>query len=378
MLTAIINAAVYTGAEIVRGKSLLIRDGRIESFTEPGSVPETARRIDCKGNSIAPGLIDLQIAGGGGYLFSDDPTPEALEAIAGAIVRDGTTGFLIVIPTNSFEVIRKTIRIIRDNPHTAILGLHLEGPYINPARSGAHDKALIRKPDKDEITGLLKEAGGIIKMVTVAPELCDAGFIQVIKDHGAVVAAGHSNATFPEASSGFDRGVGAVTHLFNAMSPLHHRDPGLPGAAFLDSRACASIIADGIHVDYSTLRIAKRIMKERLYLVSDAVEENAGGSYRHVRQDDRFTLPDGTLSGSLLSMLAAVRNCVENAGISVDEALRMASTYPARLINAGDRGQIAPGFRADIIEFDSDFQLKRVYTKGYLALENEADKINRL
>jgi N-acetylglucosamine-6-phosphate deacetylase len=170
--------------------------------------------------------------------------------------------------------------------------------------------------------------------------------------------------------AGFDAGIATTTHLFNAMSPLHHRDPGLPGAAFLSGTACASIIADGIHVDYHMVAIAKEIMKERLFLVSDAVEINDRGAYRHVRQNDRFTLPDGTLSGAKLTMLDAVRNCISHAGIDKFEALRMATLYPARLIGESRRGVIAPGARADLIILDDGMRLKGVCFNGITELNN--------
>jgi N-acetylglucosamine-6-phosphate deacetylase len=184
------------------------------------------------------------------------------------------------------------------------------------------------------------------------------------------VAAGHSNATFREATDGFAWGIATATHLFNAMSPLHHRDPGLPGAVFSSDKACASIIADGIHVDFTVLTMAKKIMKERLFLISDAVEENDHGAYQHVRQHDRYTLPDGTLSGSRLTMHTAVKNCVTHAGISSEEALRMASFYPAQLIKATDRGVIAPGARADLIVMNNDLELKGIFFNEKMTITN--------
>jgi len=364
MLTALTNATVFTGTEEITGKAVLVENNRIKALIDSGSIPLGAETIDCNNNFIAPGFIDLQIAGGGGYLFSDSPSAEALSAITDSLVKSGTTGFLIVIPTNSFDVYRQVIKIIRANPHPAVLGLHLEGPYINPARRGAHNSDYIKNPDKAEISDLLEEAGGVIKMITLAPEVCDQEFVGLLKDRGIVVAAGHSNATFREAVEGFKWGIQSTTHLFNAMSPFHHRDPGLPGATFETENVYASIIADGIHVDYNALSVAKKIMNERLYLVSDAVEENLDGTYSHVRQKDRFTLPDGTLSGSQLSMLKAVKNCVENVDIPLNEAIRMASTYPARLIKASDKGEIASGKKADIIVFNKDFEVVRVMVEG--------------
>jgi N-acetylglucosamine-6-phosphate deacetylase len=207
-------------------------------------------------------------------------------------------------------------------------------------------------------------------MMTVAPEVCTPEIVNILRDHGVTVAAGHSNATFREATDGFIQGIKTATHLFNAMSPLHHRDPGLPGAVFNSDKACASIIADGIHVDFTVLTMAKKIMKERLFLISDAVEENDHGAYQHVRQHDRYTLPDGTLSGSKLTMHAAVKNCVTHAGISPEEALRMASLYPAQLIKATDRGVISPGARADLIMMDGDLELKGIFYNEKMTLTN--------
>src|SRR5690606_25972116 len=159
---------------------------------------------------------------------------------------------------------------------------------------------LIRRPERKEIAEMLRRAEGVVKMMTIAPELFDSESLEVLLEHGVLLSAGHSNATYEEAMAGFDRGIRAVTHLFNAMSPFHHRETGLPGATFFHNAACASIIADGIHVDYKALAISKKLLGERLFLITDAVAETTTGVYRHVRNDDHFTLPDGTLSGSAL------------------------------------------------------------------------------
>jgi N-acetylglucosamine-6-phosphate deacetylase len=364
MLTAFTNATLYTGREIITGRALLIDNETVSAITDPELIPPGARIIDCAGKNIAPGLTDLQIAGGGGYLFSDSPSAEALTAITESIIKSGTTGFLIAMPTNSPDVYSNAIRVIKENPHPAVLGLHLEGPYISTARCGAHMKSYIRQPDVKEVEALLIEAGGTVKMMTLAPEECSSDVIRRLTDNGVTVAAGHSNATYEEAMTGFRNGIRTVTHLFNAMSPMLHRNPGLPGAVFMDDHACASIIADGIHVHYDMIAISKKIMKERLFLVSDAVEETLKGPYPHVRKKDRFTLPDGTLSGSSLSLLQAVANCVKHAGIGIDEALRMASTYPAMLIGDAKKGLIAPGYRADLTIFDKNFTVSAVIMSG--------------
>jgi N-acetylglucosamine-6-phosphate deacetylase len=364
MLKALINTTIYTGREKLTGKAVLINGTRIESIIEQERVPAAAFRIDCKNYFLAPGLIDLQIAGAGGYLFSSHPYAEALDSIKNAILKTGTTGFLIAIPTNTPDVYREVINTVRENPSPALLGLHVEGPFISPLRRGAHLKNYIRVPSEEDVRSFLKDSEDVVKMFTIAPEVCNQYVYEVALDKGIVLAAGHSNATFSEAVTGFNRGITTTTHLFNAMSQLHHRDPGLPGAVFQSDHAHASIIADGIHVDYNIISIAKKLMKERLFLISDAVEENLNGAYLHVRQEDRFTLPDGTLSGSLLTMMKAVRNSVREAGIPADEALRMASTYPARVINLMDRGEILPGYKADIVIFDGDFEIKMVFSNG--------------
>jgi N-acetylglucosamine-6-phosphate deacetylase len=364
MHTLLYNATFFTGRELVSDSSLLTHDGIIDGFASRHAIPEDAQLIDCRGLIVAAGLIDLQIAGSGGYLFSATPDAKALQAITRAITGTGTAGFLIAMPTNTMDVYREAFRTIRENSPPAVLGLHLEGPYISQARRGAHARKLIRKPSLEDLSSLLEEGGDVIRMMTVAPEVCSPEIISLIRDHGITVSAGHSNASFREASDGFRNGIESTTHLFNAMSPMHHRDPGLPGAAFNSDRACASIIADGIHVDYSMLAVAKKVMNERLFLVSDAVEENDRGEYRHVRQQDRFTLPDGTLSGSSLTLIGAVRNCVRHAGIDKYEALRMASFYPAQLIRASDRGVITPGARADLIVLNDDLDLEGIFTEG--------------
>jgi N-acetylglucosamine-6-phosphate deacetylase len=366
MLTAFAFGTIYTGDEKITGKAVIVNKNKIEALVDNDFIPGGAKVIDCKNNYITPGLIDLQIAGAGGYLFSSNPSAEALKVITLSILKTGTTSFLIVIPTNSYEVYYEAINTIKANPHPAVLGLHFEGPYISMAKRGAHMVDFIRRPQRKEIESLLSEAAGVVKMITLAPEICDYETVQLMNKHGVVVCAGHSNATFKQAVEGFNWGIKSTTHLFNAMSQFHHRDPGLPGASFMTENIFASIIADGIHVDYNSVSIAKKLLRERLYLVSDAVEENAQGAYLHVRQKDRFTLPDGTLSGSAITLLHAVQNCWNYSGIQLDEALRMAATYPAKLLNLPDRGRISPGLNADLIVFDDKFEIKRVCSNGVL------------
>ena len=364
MITAFVNGTIYTSKEKITGKSLVVEDDKIKTITEDGMIPENAKKIDCKNGIIAPGLIDLQIYGAGGYLFSNAPSALALQAMTDALLKVGTIGFYVTLATNSIEIFYEAIKVIKENPHPAVLGLHFEGPYLNPVKRGAHILKYIKRPEKKEVEGLLKAADGVLKIMTLAPEMCDPEIIKLLKDNGVVISAGHSNATFAEAVAGYENGITTTTHLFNAMSPIHHRDTGLPGAVYLSKDVYASIIADGIHVDFNALKISKKIMQERLFLITDAVEENKEGAYVHVKKEDRFTLPDGTLSGSKLTLLKAVRNCVEHAEIPVDEALRMASTYPAQVMSLSDRGKIEPGFKANLTIFSEDYQPEYTVLNG--------------
>lgn len=364
MLTAFFNAPIFTGKEKISGKALITRNDIIDGLVAIDAIPENANRIDCSNCFIAPGLIDLQIYGAGKYLFSNKPTVTALRSMVDSLLDSGTTSFFPTLATNSMEVFREAINVVKEISHPAVMGLHFEGPYINPLKRGAHILEYIKEPEKKEVEELLKEAEGVLKMMTVAPEVCTPEIIRLLKDNGVAVSAGHSNATFNEAMDGFKNGITATTHLFNAMSPFHHRETGLPGATFCSKDIFASIIADGVHVDFNTLMISKKIMNEKLFLITDAVAEANDGNYIHVKKEDRFTLPDGTLSGSCLTLLRAVQNCVEKAGIALDEALRMASTYPAQLINNYRIGRIEPGYKANLLVFTKDFKVKHVVTEG--------------
>jgi N-acetylglucosamine-6-phosphate deacetylase len=362
MLTALTQAVIFTGKEEIKGKALLLDNGIVKGWTEEENIPSDFHIIQQSGRYIAPGLLDLQIYGGGGQLFSDDPSSAALKNIADALVKTGITGFLPTLATNEMSVFEKAVDTVRHNPHPAVPGLHLEGPYINPVKRGAHILSCIKRPELDEVKALLERAQGAIKMMTIAPEMCSPEVIALLLANGVILSAGHSNATFSEAAEGFKRGIQTATHLFNAMSPFHHRDTGLPGAVY-QSQAFASIIPDGIHVDYQALSISKKVMGERLFLITDAVEPSTG-AYTHVFKGDRYTLPDGTLSGSAIRLLQGVENCVKYAGISLAEALRMASTYPARVIGHPERGLITPDQPAYLTIFDGQFQSCGVYIKG--------------
>lgn len=318
-------------------------------------------------NLIVPGFIDLQIYGAGGRLFSAEPTVESLTIMEDDLLKKGTTGFLACMATNTPDVFNNCIKAAKEHFSSArnFLGLHLEGPFLNPKRLGAHVPEFVRKAALEEIKELLDFGDGVIKMMTIAPECQDDEVIQYLLDNGVVVSLGHSNATFEEATKAYNQGIQTTTHLFNAMSPIHHREPGIPAAVFNHDKAMSSIIVDGQHVDFEVVKFAKKLIKERLFLITDAVTACSSGPYQHVEQGDKFVMPDGTLSGSSLTMLQAVKNCVSYCGIELSEALNMATMYPAKLIGKEVLlGKIDIDFEANMILLDRDLRITKVIFKG--------------
>jgi N-acetylglucosamine-6-phosphate deacetylase len=365
---ALINASIFTGEERLENKALLISDGKIHSIVEPEKIPVGFKITDLKGFMIAPGLIDLQIYGSGGKLFGALPDEEGLEQMENDLISQGTTGFFATAATNSDEVVLKAIdaaKAYRKRATGNFLGLHLEGPYLNAKRKGAHPENYIKKGTLSEIKNWVERAEGELKMMTIAPELQDQDLIDFLHSNNIIISAGHSDATYEEALSFLNNPVQAATHLYNAMPPIHHRAAGLVPAIF-KVKPYTSIVADGVHVSFPMIELAKRELGDRLFLITDAVTESNEGVYQHEFKGDRYSMPDGTLSGSCLTMLKAVENCVLKVGISLEEALRMASTYPARLIGDKNRGVIKPGGRADIVVFNKDFKHHSTYFSGKL------------
>lgn len=359
MLKAYIHAAaVFTGDHMIEGKAVLVQDGIIVDVVGADAVPADAMMIDVAGRILAPAFIDLQVYGAGGQLFSVEPTITALRSLADHNAAHGTAQCLVTIATQPMHTIRASIAALkayRKQGGTGIMGMHLEGPFINATKAGAHVKEWIHRPALAEVEALLQEADGVISMVTLAPEEVDEAIIRCFNDHGVIVAAGHSAATFDQAMQAFDHGVSTITHLYNAMSPLHHREPGLVGAAFQHHAVTASIIPDGIHVHHEAVRIAKQLMGDRLFFITDAVTATQQGPYQHQLNDDHYAMPDGTLSGSALTMLQAVSNGVHHCHMQLEEALRMASTYPYQVMRMQDRhGRIQKGHQASMVAISPD------------------------
>jgi N-acetylglucosamine-6-phosphate deacetylase len=277
-------------------------------------------------------------------------------------VSGGAKYFLPTVATNTNEIFYHCIDAVRDywdEGGKGVIGLHVEGPWLHKAKRGAHIQSLIQSPTIEEVKSLLEYGKGVIRMITLAPEVCSVEITNQVRSYGVIVSAGHSNATYEEGLDAFDSGIAAATHLFNAMSPLQHREPGLVGAILNHSSVMSSIIPDGYHVDFAALTIAKKIMGERLFIITDAVTETNEGYYPHQLDGDKY-VANGILSGSALTMMLGVKNCVEKAGIALDEALRMASLYPAKVLGLDNEfGKIEKGFKAEVVRVNHSLEVAR-------------------
>ncbi|MGY0039721.1 N-acetylglucosamine-6-phosphate deacetylase [Pedobacter sp. NJ-S-72] len=251
-------------------------------------------------------------------------------------------------------------------PHArAFLGLHLEGPYLNPERLGAHPLEYVHKATLEEVKWLLEGSEGVVKMMTIAHELQDEEVINYLLDQGVVLSLGHSNANFEQANHAFSSGFTTTTHLYNAMPSIHHRNPNLPAAVFNHPVAMASIIADGAHVDLEIVKMTYKLMPERLFLITDAVTACTIGPYKHQLEGTRYVTPEGTISGSNITLLDAVNNCVKYCDVPLPAALNMASAHPARVLKIDTQyGQIAVGKAADLLLITDQLTLQNVFVAG--------------
>lgn len=365
MITALHNLRIVSDGQITEGKAVLIDGKLIKDVINESAMPSDAKRIDLNGNYVAPGFLDLQLYGSGGRLLSIDTDEATLLQMEDDLLAQGTTGFFPTISTNTDEVIEQTITVCRDYREKSrgnFLGLHLEGPFLNPIRRGAHNANYIKKATLDLVEKWIEMADGIITMMTIAPELQDQEVIDYLNDHGVILSSGHSNATYAEGKSFLNNPIPAVTHIYNAMPQMHHRDPGYIPAIF-EEKPYTSIVPDGIHVDFVMARLAKRELGDKLFFITDSVTETHHGPYQHRFTGDRYTLPDGTLSGSCLTMLKCVENGVNHFGIGLAESVNMASLYPAQLAKL-NKGKIAVGFDADLTVFNDSFTLAGTFMAG--------------
>lgn len=384
-MDALCNATIHTGDAVHTGLAVLVDAGRIVGLIPNAAVPAGVLRLDLGGGVLAPGFIDLQVNGGGGVLFNDSPDVPTIRRIGAAHRRFGTTGFLPTLITDSRDKRQAAMTAVRTalaDGVPGVLGIHLEGPHINPARRGVHESRWIGPPDAADLA-LMTSLGTGRTLVTLAPETVAPAVIRTLVSHGVRVAAGHSAASYAETGAALAEGITGFTHLFNAMPPLAGREPGIVGAALDDAASWCGVIADGHHVRDAMLRLAWRAKApRRLFLVTDAMSvvgaENGDGNGNGngfmllgesiTVAEGRCLTADGRLAGSALDMAAAVRHCVRRLGIPLAEALRMASTYPAEFLGVADRhGRIAPGYAADLVHLDDDLRVRATWIGGEAA-----------
>jgi N-acetylglucosamine-6-phosphate deacetylase len=375
MLLAFKNGKILTDAGIEDGRTLLVRDGRIEAIVGAREVVGADRVIDLDGHLLVPGFIDTQVNGGGGVLFNGDPSVASIVAIGRAHRRFGTTGFLPTLISDDLAIVARAIEAVREaiaRGVPGVLGIHIEGPFLSNERRGVHDPSKLRTLDGDAVE-LLSTATGGVTMVTLAPERTTPAIIRALDDAGVIVSAGHTNATYDELQPALAAGVRGFTHLFNAMSPLTSREPGAVGAALAHAESWVGLIVDGHHVHPETLKIALRAKRrDRFMLVTDAMP-SVGADVKEFRiqgrlitvESDKVVDDEGRLAGAHLDMASAVRNSVNLLGVSLPEAVRMASAHPAEFLKVdGAEGRIAPGQRANLTLVDETFTVRKTWIDG--------------
>jgi len=376
MTGALINARILTPAGLLSGHAVLFEHGRILAVTaddDPRLAQADTR--DLGGALLLPGFIDSQVNGGGSVLFNDFPTVEGIRRIGAAHRRFGTTGFLPTLISDDLSVVAAGIQAVKAAIAAGVpgvLGIHIEGPFLNQQKKGVHNPAALRVPDTSVVQQLTSLGTGVT-LVTLAPEVTTPALLRELRRGGAILSAGHTNATFADIGVALDAGVTGFTHLFNAMSPLGSREPGVVGAALNDPDSWCGIIVDGRHVDPVVLRIALRAKRhDRFMLVTDAMPSVGTTETSFLLQGRRISVRDGycvdesgTLAGTALTMADAIRNAVRLLGLTLHEAVRMASEYPAAFLGlSGELGSIKPGYRASFVAADDDLNVLATWIDG--------------
>ena len=376
MRTALLPSRILLESGFVNGCAVLVEnDCIVDVVARDDAQVAAAVRINLDGQTLVPGFIDTQVNGGGDVLFNDVPTVETIARIGAAHARFGTTGFLPTLISDDLSVMRAAIAATDaaiEKRVPGVLGIHLEGPFLAPERKGIHDASKFLVPD----TGALDSAAGLRRgrtLVTLAPERVTPAAIRNLVARGVIVAAGHSAATYEQTRAALDAGMRGFTHLYNAMSPLTGREPGMVGAALEDRVSWCGLIVDGFHAHAASFRVALAAKpRGKLFLVTDAMPPVGGeredfqlGDRTMYCRDGRCADENGTLAGSALDMASAVRNSVEKLGVSLEEAVRMASTYPAEFLGlATTHGRIAAGFAADFVLLDEQTQVRSTWIAG--------------
>ncbi|MFI2811672.1 N-acetylglucosamine-6-phosphate deacetylase [Microbulbifer sp. JSM ZJ756] len=369
MSQVLVAEQLFDGEQLHRDVALQVDgEGRISSVGGPA--PEGAQRLR---GLLAPGLVDVQVNGGGGALFNNEPTVESLVRMSRAHARYGTTGFMPTLITDEIEVMQRAADAVSAALREGVpgvLGVHFEGPHLSAPKKGTHEERFIRPLTDGELAIYARDDLGI-KMVTLAPENVVPEDIRKLVDLGVRVCLGHSNADGATAAAALEAGATGFTHLYNAMSPLHSREPGMVGTALISDDAWCGLIADGHHVSPEAMILAlKAKPRGKVMLVTDAMslvgsEETSFPLFDRtvVRQGDRLTSTTGELAGSHLDMISAVRNIRDWCGVELIEALRMASLYPSQFLGFAG-GKIAAGVRADLILLNGDQRVTKTWIAG--------------
>lgn len=378
-MKAIVNGELFIGNKFYTGKVLIIDGERIVDIIPQEELTTTygnIETIDAENAYVTPGFIDLQLNGCGGVLFNDDISLETLDTMHKTNLKYGCTSFTPTLITTGDENIEKALELVKgieNKGKYGVVGLHIEGPYISLQKKGIHNPKFIRKADEAMIDKMVEAGKENVRIVTLAPENTDKKIISKLNAAGIHVAVGHSNATYEQVKEKEGFGITLATHLYNGMSSFNHREPGVVGAVF-DSDIKAGVIADGFHCHYSAIKSAIKVMGERLYLVTDAVSPvGTDMEYFYFEgnkvfyKDGKCFGEDGTLGGSALTMDAGVRNLVKYCDITLEEAVRMATLYPAKAVNIDNEyGKLQPECFADIVFLDKHLRLKKVIAKGEL------------
>lgn len=372
---ALTGARIFTGDGWLDAHALIMAGGRIEALVPVAELDPRIARRSLNGGVLAPGFIDLQANGGGGFLLNDTPDVATMAATAAAHRRFGTTALLPTFITDHPAKMAQVLAAARDAQRAGVagvLGLHLEGPFLDVARRGAHPEAFVRTMDDADVAQLLQADCGTL-LLTVSPRAVSVALMARLVATGIVLSLGHSDATSEEAGAALGAGARAFTHLFNAMSPLAHRAPGMVGAALASEDAWCGLICDGIHVADTAVNVALKAKgASKIFLISDAMAPAAGGpdafslqGRKVTRRDGALRLEDGTLAGCDLTILQAVRHCVKRLGVPLADALRMGSATPAALIGRDfERGYLRAGYCADVVHLDAGLALDHVWVDG--------------
>ena len=374
MAFALTGAQVFDGTKMLDGMSVIVEGSTIADVLPASSLPRSVEIQDLKGGILSAGFIDVQVNGGGGALMNDNPTIETVRRIAEAHRKFGTTGMLPTVITDDQKVIDQAVGAVQDaisRDVPGILGIHLEGPFLDVARKGAHPAHFVRAMTDSDVRRIAAINCGSV-LLTLAPNKVPEKFIAELSRRGVLISLGHAEATVEEVQRALGSGARAFTHIYNAMSQLNGREPGMVGACLSDSESYCGVIVDGLHVDDVALEVlfaAKT--SDRIMLITDAMPPAAGGPESFELQGrtaqrvgNRLQLEDGTLAGSIVTMDEAVRNTIK-LGIRLEDSLRMASTVPAHFLRReNELGRIAKGFIASMVHLSDDLYVNKTWIDG--------------